>query len=165
MKIAFGYKKGSGKDTCVNYLINKYDGVVCSFSEPLYNILFYAQKMCGFNIEKDRFFLQNVGTNWARNKDKNVWVKLLLEKIKNIKPSKNIYINDVRFINEYTALKKEGFLCIKINRNIEGEIDKHISENELDVLEDNKWDYIIDNNNSIEELYKKLDDIIFKIIE
>lgn len=40
MKIAFGCTMGSGKDTSVSYLIEKYGGIKLSFSEPIYHIIF-----------------------------------------------------------------------------------------------------------------------------
>ena len=161
VKIAFGYKMGSGKDTSVEYLIKKYGGVKVSFSEPLYDILHYAQKVCEFSEEKDRWFLQTIGTEWARNKNPDVWVNLAIKRIREIeKENINVYNSDIRFYNELNILKKEGFICVKINREVDREFSNHISENELDNVEDREWDYVIDNNGSLEDLYKKIDKII-----
>jgi len=161
MKIAFGYKMRSGKDTSVDYLISKYGGEKISFSKPLYDILHYAQKICNFPQEKDRKFLQWIGTDWAREKDNNIWINLALKSIENIEG--NIYCSDVRFINEFKALKENGFIVIKIERNLvleDKNSTKHISENELDNIDDSEWNYIIKNNDTLEELYKKIDDIV-----
>lgn len=68
MKIAFGYKMSSGKDTSVDYLIKKYGGEKISFSKFLYNIMYYVQDLCGLEKEKDRHFLQLIGTEWGRKK-------------------------------------------------------------------------------------------------
>ena len=62
MKIAFGYKMGAGKDTAVDYLKQKYGGTHLSFAGPIYTILENAQHICGFPVEKDRQFLQFIGT-------------------------------------------------------------------------------------------------------
>ena len=161
MKIAFGYKMRSGKDASVDYLLNKYGGKKLSFSEPLYDILHYAQNICDFPPEKDREFLQWIGTNWARNKNKNVWIDVASRKIKEIKEG-NIYFSDVRFMNEFKMLKNNGFILIKINRYTKIS-DPHISENDLDKVEDCIWDYIIENNGTIQELYKKIDEIVLSI--
>jgi hypothetical protein len=170
MKIAFGYKISSGKDTCVDYLIEKYGGHKISFAQYLYDILYYAQKVCGFEVEKDRKFLQWVGTEWARMKDPDVWVRLTVqesERIEKEEINKNIYCSDVRFVNEFEALKKNGWILIKINRpEIKSDIRigtgsiSHISENMLDTVEDKEWDYIIDNNSSKEKLFQDLENII-----
>lgn len=166
MKISFCGKMGSGKDISVKYLINKYSGEKISFSKPLYDILYYSQKTCGFNIEKDRKFLQWIGTEWARNIDENVWLKLFH---KNMPMIGNVYCSDVRFINEFNFLKKDGFIVIKLIRNYDssnrigsGKSD-HISEEQLDNIDEKKMDFIIYNNGTLKDLYNKLDEIIQKI--
>lgn len=161
-KVAFGYKAGSGKDSCVEYLINKYGGIKLGFADPVYDILHYAQKACNIKTHKDRGFLQYIGTEWGRKEDPDMWVKLLFTKIPS---SKNCYISDVRFPNELKALKDNGWCCIKLNRNIqktrEGTGDlQHSSEIELDKISDYEWDFIIDNNGTLEELFCKLDDML-----
>jgi hypothetical protein len=166
LKIAFGGKMRSGKDTSADYLIKNHGGIRLSFSEPLYNILHYAQRVCNFTLEKDRWFLQTVGTEWARSKNSNVWIDLLIKKVNDVESSTNIYNSDVRFKNEFDALKKAGFILIKLKRKVV-EIDNgsvgHISEVELDSIPDSNWDYVIDNNDGIEELYRKLDSIIINL--
>jgi len=115
LRICFHGKMGSGKDTASDYLIRKYGGVKLTFAEPLYDLLYHCQKKCGFTIEKDRKFLQFIGTEWARTKDENIWIKLAIEKLKKL--NCNVFNNDCRFENELTALKNENFFCIKIVRD------------------------------------------------
>lgn len=162
MKIGFGCNMGTGKDISVSYLIEKYGGIKLSFAEPVYDILNYAQKTCSFSQEKDRKFLQFIGTDWAREINENVWIDILLKKIINC--NENIYVSDIRFLNELEALKNNNFICIKLVRNIN--IDRigtgsysHISENSI---EDKYWDFVIDNNGTLEELYIKIDNILLK---
>jgi hypothetical protein len=81
VKIAFGYKRRVGKDTSCDYLIGKYGGIKLSFAEPLYQILYFAQDICGFEHSKDRKFLQFVGTEWARTINSDVWAELLVKKV------------------------------------------------------------------------------------
>ncbi len=159
MKIAFGDKSRVGKDTCVNYLIKTYGGQHLSFAEDLYKILYYAQEVCGFKKSKDRKFLQFIGTDWAREIDNNIWINLTLKKAEVVKG--NLFISDVRFRNEFDALKKEGWTLVKIikdNPEVTGGILNHSSEK--NDIKDDEWDYIINNNESIEDLYCKLEDII-----
>ena len=166
-KIAFGGKMGVGKDTAVNYMISKLGGEKTSFAGPIYDILYYAQDKCMFKKEKDRKFLQFIGTDWARKIDPLVWIRLVLNK----QYKNNVYLSDLRFINEFKHLKNNGWICIKIQRsqksiknNRKGTgSSKHISETSLSSIPDKDWDYIIDNNNNIREFYKKLDDIIKNI--
>ena len=168
MKIGFGYKMSSGKDTCVNYLIETRGGIKIAFADALYDILYYAQNVCGFPKEKDRKFLQWIGTKWGREKNPEIWIELALKKSKELEKHNNVYCSDVRFLDEFFALKKDGWTLVKLNRDEIyneriGTGDKgHISENELDSLIDEEWDFIINNDGSLEELYEKLDKIIEK---
>lgn len=168
LKIAFGGNMGSGKDTCVDYLCTKYpEHTRISFAGALYDILSYAQEKCGFEKNKDRKFLQFIGTEWARNIDKNVWINIVLCKdIEGIG-----LLSDIRFPNEFNALKNNGWICIKVTRN---NIDKnrvgngdntHSSELSINDIKDEDWDFILDNNSTKEELYKRIDKIITKINE
>ena len=170
MKIAFGYKMSSGKDTSVDYLIKKYGGEKISFSKFLYNIMYYVQDLCGLEKEKDRHFLQLIGTEWGRKKDSDIWVNLTLKDIRNNNENKNFYCSDVRFLNEFKALKNDGWFCIKLIRNkvnkrrIGTGDQNHISENDLDSLDNSHWDFILDNNGDKENLFKKLDEIVKKLM-
>ena len=89
LRLAFGCKAGVGKSTAVDYLMQKHGGVELSFAKPLKNILLYAQQTCGFKENKDRGFLQWVGTDWARSKDENVWIHHVKNEIET-HPNKNL---------------------------------------------------------------------------
>lgn len=84
----------------------------------------------------------------------------------------NWVITDTRFPNELKAVKDKGGITIRVNRKPEGKwIDKqewdlhtkgivpHESETALDNAE---FDYVIDNNGSIEELVEKVREILTK---
>jgi hypothetical protein len=164
MKIAFGYKMGVGKDESVSYLIGKYGGAKVSFSSPLYDILNYAQKRCGFSLEKDRQFLQYVGTSWARAKDPDVWIDIALSEAPQVE---NLYISDLRFRNEFDILRREGWILVKIQRsNLDVDArsgtgsSTHTSETELDDTDDREWNYIITNDKSLNDLHNFLDNIV-----
>jgi hypothetical protein len=163
MKIAFGYGMRVGKDTAANYMMKQVGGKKLSFAHDLYDILHYAQDKCGFKKEKDRKFLQFIGTEWARSIDTNVWIKSVLDKSSG---TGNFYVSDLRFKNEFDALKANGWTCVKIIRNDNFVKDSsssetsHISETELDSLSDHEWDHIIVNNGTdsyfdeLRKLYK-----------
>ena len=162
LKIAFGGVMGSGKDTCVDYLCTKYpEHTRISFAGALYDILSYAQEKCGFEKNKARKFLQFIGTEWARNIDENVWINIVLGKdIKGVG-----LLSDIRFPNEFNALKNNDWICIKVTRD---NIDKnrvgngdntHSSELSINDIKDEEWDFIINNNSTLEDLYKRLDKI------
>ena len=167
MKIGFAGKMGAGKDISVKYLIKKYNGTKIAFSDPLYNILNYSQNICGFKNEKDRKFLQFIGTEWAREKDPDIWIKLALN---NSPLTGNVYCSDIRFKNELNALKDNNWIIIKIIRNkfdnkrIGSGNKDHISENDIENIDINLFDYILYNNDSFSNLYSQLDEIVKDII-
>lgn len=77
----------------------------------------------------------------------------------------NWIITDVRFKNEANAVKERGGITIRINRNTkscpyENLEEEHISETALDNYQE--FDYIIDNNSTIEELIEKVKEILIK---
>lgn len=152
---------GVGKDTAVDALTEKFGGRKVSFAGPIYDILHYAQQVCGFPKEKDRRFLQWVGSEWARKIDPDVWIKKALSTQEN----GNMFLSDLRFPNELSSAKEAGWFCVKIERvsvdeNREGTgSNSHQSENALDCVDDNEWDSVISNNGSIEEFKES----VFKV--
>jgi len=179
--IAFSGYKSNGKDTCCNYLVNKYKFVKLSFAEPLKQAC-----KCIFNLTDDELYgdskeninkiwnitprkiMQFVGTELFRNQinklipdiNNDIWVEILKQKIIN-NENKFIVISDLRFDNEYIMLKKLNAVIIKINRTNYNILDNHESENQLI----NKvMDYELYNNDSLEILYEQLDIIFNKIL-
>ena len=64
-------------------------------------------------------------------------------------------ISDLRFIEEYNAVKEKKGIVIYINRP-NYEFGQHASEREMkELLENDKYDFIIDNNGSIEDLFNQ----------
>lgn len=103
-----------------------------------------------------REFLQILGTECMRNNlHPNVWVNALFSE--HNENSKWI-ISDMRFPNEYDAIKKHKGLLIKVNRKTEI-VSEHPSEGALDHY---VFDYIIDNNSTIEDLNTKVLKILTK---
>nr|QBK87376.1 MAG: deoxynucleotide monophosphate kinase [Marseillevirus LCMAC201] len=157
LRLAFGCQARVGKDTACEYLKMKYGGGVYHFADPLYDILYYAQDLCGFQHQKDVKFLQWVGTEWGRTQKDTVWIDATLNRL----PAKeNCYVGDLRFPNEVTSLQKAGFVCIRIIRD-DRPIDRDSSHaSEVALANYNGWDAVLSNNGTKEELYEKLDDMI-----
>ena len=104
----------------------------------------------------------------------NIWIKKALRTIR-VK-STDEYINtfgkirafiipDMRFLNEYSAIKNmaaEGFNVITIGVHREGlSSDSHASETEIKYCVD-KCDFVLNNNRKISDLEDSVDEIITK---
>lgn len=149
LKIAFGHRAQTGKDTACSVLKNS-GAVQLSFAQPLYDLLHHCQRSLGFPEEKDREFLQFVGTEWARKKDSDVWARLLAEKVKRLEAegAECICVSDLRFPNEASMLKKLGFTLIKVDRP-KVPFMNHASETALDSFKD--WDYYMTNDKTLQD--------------
>ena len=159
IKIAFGGKMRVGKDTAVKYCKSQVDSWDhFSFSEPIYDIMNYAQKTVGISNKKDRKFLQYIGTEWGRDIDENLWINLLIKKANN-SAKDYIFVSDVRFENEFNTLKNDGWICVKIVKNTRIN-NNHISETSLDNIDDSKWDFVITNNSNVNEFYSQIKRIL-----
>ena len=111
-----------------------------------------------------RDVMQILGTNLLREGfNNNIHVAATLG---SIKENEKIIITDVRFPNELEAIKKHNGITIRINRGLVERTGKmiqepeHISENALDNYND--WDYVIENNGTIEELIEQVKKILIK---
>jgi hypothetical protein len=113
--------------------------------------------------------LQIIGTNVFRdNFDREVWIKSLFVDYDTYEKNNSLWIiTDVRFTNEATAIKDFKGVLVRINRN-EDKSDNssardknHPSEIALDNYE--KFDYIINNNGTLEELENKIKQIVTKL--
>jgi hypothetical protein len=182
-------KKGSGKDTFSDFICEKYNFTKYGFGDPIKNIAsiifgFSKEQLYGNKKEeidpiwgiRPRDFFQKFGTDYAQfilpthfpeifdcgDNKRTIWVKVFEQWYINQKrtnPDLKVVINDVRFKHEYDIIKKLNGYVIKINREVLN-TDNHISENELDNYDNNKFKYIIENNNSKQNLYNSIVNII-----
>lgn len=175
--------KQSGKDTIANYLVQKYNFTKYAFASPIKEV---SRILFGWNEKDDeilkevvdeqwgfsrRQFWQYFGTEWAQGElrnqfpsfDKNIGRCLWVKKFEQLflqDTTKNYVISDFRFIHEYEILKKYNPIAIKILRDSVVANDGHASETSFKIL---PCDYIIKNNNSVQDTYFQIDDIIKKI--
>ena len=107
-------KKGHGKDTFADYLVEHYGFVKLSFAEPLKKVckelFLLTDEQLYDPMEKEkvderwgkspRQLMQIIGTDILRKYyDEKIWVNLLLKKMEHYK-KKNIVICDIRHPNE-----------------------------------------------------------------
>lgn len=113
-----------------------------------------------------RQLLQKFGTEVGRNISPDLWVIALINSY--IEAKSNGYeedwiVTDVRFKNEAEAIRENGGILIRLNRNT-GFNDQHSSETALDDYKN--FDLIIDNNGTLDELIDKVYNFMkeFKLI-
>jgi hypothetical protein len=164
----------AGKTTMADHLVSNYQFQKVSFAGSL-------KKACKeiFNLSDEqlygtlketidpywgitpRYILQKVGTECMRNVfDKDIWIKSLGARIANT-PNSNYCCDDCRFINELCAIKEWGGKVIKLHRpgaKATGGIEGHSSETEL--LSFKEWSYVIYNDSTIEDFYRKIDNFM-----
>jgi dephospho-CoA kinase len=92
-----------------------------------------------------RKILQLMGTEVGRNIHPNVWVNIAMQKAD--KSDKIVLIPDMRFKNEMKAVQFRRGITVRVNRNVE--TGTHPSETELD---NESFDFVIDNNGSLDDL-------------
>lgn len=132
-----------------------------------------------------RQLLQEVGTDAMRNIiHPNTWVNALFADYTSKKYSVGIdkyghqtivdkypkwLITDLRFPNELQAVKDRGGITIRVNRLNSTNQDGHTYINKKDrthpselALDNAEFDYVIDNNGTIEELVIKVKEILIK---
>lgn len=119
-----------------------------------------------------REFLQKLGTEAIRDGiHTNAWVNSLMSGYKDMclewdeegnsvrsgKP--NWIIADTRFPNEIQAVIDQGGILVRIERDKRSTINAdHPSETALDDFKD--WDFVIDNNGSLEDLRMKAEGLL-----
>lgn len=127
-------------------------------------VKYVCTKFFGWNGVKDdqgRAILQYVGTDVVRAKDPNYWIDFVIS-ILRLFPEEWDYviIPDARFPNEISRLTERSFhvTSLRINRpgfdnGLTESQKKHPSETSLD---NEHFDYVIENSGSLEELEEKL---------
>lgn len=111
-----------------------------------------------------RFLMQSLMGEWARGMvHEDIWVKAAKERIKKINPGsdgvRRIIIDDLRFFNEKAWIQSENGITIKVQRS-SYRPDGHMSEGALELQ---SFDYIIDNDGTIDTLRQRTYNIIHEI--
>ncbi len=97
--------------------------------------------------------LLDIGTRVGRAYSDNVWLLNMAYRIKEAEKEEKqmAVITDVRFRNEFDWLKGKGFFMIKIIRDNQALIN-HISETGQNEIKDEEYNYVLDNNGTIDDL-------------
>lgn len=155
MNVGFVGRMQTGKTTSAEYLVNNYGFSRVSIAEPVKEIAtrFFRMK------RKNRRLLQTIGVN-MRQIEPNCWVNYLTDRVGHM--DGDVVVDDVRFVNEAEILEDKNFVLIKLVRSVnysEKELiySKHQSEMEVDKI---YTQYVVDNNSTLEGLYKQIDLIL-----
>lgn len=162
-------KARSGKGEIAKRLCEKYGYVEVGFADYLKEL---AVEVFGWDSDEiwvnrtpeSRKFMQLLGNEIGRAKNPNFWIKKLEERLKGKYKSKNVVVSDLRYENELIwGRNNSGQLWVVKRPGAEKMIEanpEHISEHDLDTWTD--WDTIFINDGAIEDLYRKVDEIIEK---
>jgi hypothetical protein len=111
--------------------------------------------------EKSRYFLQWLGTEWARCQiHPDIWVRIFLKNLTKLDPAQHIFCTDLRFHNECKALRENGFVSIRVERPEQDRVAAgaslmaHPSEVDVPFLD---VDLTIYNRSTLEDYYAQLD--------
>jgi len=179
-KIIFGFvgQMASGKDTAANYLEEKYNGKNFSFSDMLGDVL----KRYHLELNRDNYIKASEAMREYFGDE--IMSKTLAEDIKNdehqiISISNVRRPNDVKYLKDlpgfvlveisadpkvrYERLTKRGEKSDDNNKTFEQFLEDHKRSTELTIDEiASQATEHIDNNGSLEDLYRQLDELIHK---
>ena len=122
MRIAFFGSPGCGKSTLSRQMAALYGGTMLSFASPLRKCV---SQTFGIPIDdlmtvpekyKWRQLLQFCG-NRMRDVDANYWVDIMARTIDSHPPSTHMFLDDVRYPNEYDVLRQRGFEMVHVGTN------------------------------------------------
>lgn len=173
--IVLSGKKRVGKDTVAKLLVEKSPRIIHTHSLADYIKYIIYHLLGHFNDDdKDipnyyngkslrdyyrlmgKFIVDNFGKDFIINKFINSYLNYFT------KNCDYMILTDMKFKNEYDKLKGLNPIFIRIKRNT-GIIDDHYTETDLDDIPDSEFDYIIDNNGSVDDLKIKVNNILSKL--
>jgi hypothetical protein len=111
-----------------------------------------------------RQLLIDLGTEFGRVYNKDVWLDNLAYRISKLKNKSAVIVSDLRFFNELDKFKSLGFYRIRLLRNSALKID-HPSETEQDLIKDAEFDYVYYNEGSLEDLQAQAKNIVKDLLE
>lgn len=189
IKVAFSGKANSGKDTVAELFVHCFLGiseknkaVSMALADPIKEMVkvmfpktndyvLYGpsknrmQVVPGAFLEGQpltyRKLLQHLGTEVGRGYKETVWLDVMDYKMEKAeKDGIDLFIiKDCRFVNEFLHLKNSGCVMIRVKRG-EQLVMGHASEIEQESIMDSEFDYIIDNNGTLDDLSDDVEFIV-----
>ena len=170
--LGLGYEKRQGKSTVARYLCKYYGFKEFAFADPIKDViktLFNFPPTYIDNKEEMwpeigfsyREACQKIGEGFRQLYGTDFWINQLHRKIQPVLNQKgNVVISDVRHVEEIEAVMNWAGSTIKITSHLpqEDKSSTHISETALKNWD--KWDFKIENDSSLQDLHKKVDEIM-----
>ena len=173
-----GYAQ-TGKDTVAEHIVKSYGYKRVAFADPIRQALYKLDpkiridEMTGASLANAvdhmgweevkklssdaRELLQRFGTEVGREMfGQDFWVD---QAFRGVSKFNKIVFADVRFPNEFRAIKSREGIILRIVKPGTAAVNYHVSETALD---NHSFDATIVNDGSKEDLYKKIDDVIRK---
>lgn len=107
-----------------------------------------------------RRMMQTLGTEWGRGLDPDFWVQVMEARLSVHDArysSARIVVDDMRFPNEFDAMRRFGATLVRVDRPGESVTPSHASEGALDHYE---FTHTIQNTGSLEDLYTQVDRLV-----
>lgn len=157
IRIAFGSKARTGKDTSADYVCKRFGVKKQQFSKPVYDIMHLIQDYFGKEHCKDPEVLQLIGEGLRNTTTytKDVWANVVMDKLGNNPAA----ISDLRYPNEYAKLKASGFVTVRTQR-ANRIIDRDPNNPSETSLDNQQFDEVINNDYSKIALYARINYIL-----
>lgn len=154
--IGFCHRARVGKDTAGSYLVANYGFKRISFADFLKKEIDQVLSVFGQRYqEKNKDQLRPMLIAWGqyrREQNHDHWLSQV-EKAVNSEPDIKFVVTDVRYPNEADWIKSQKGLVIRIKRDTGLNIPSEA------IMDKYRVDFTIDNNKTIEELYRSIDRI------
>lgn len=121
-----------------------------------------------------RRFIQTVGTELGRNfyGPEDIWIKMLTD---NLNENERTVVDDCRYPDEAEALKKHGFMIIRVHRDMEAwqaDLQRNYTPDDLwqvlnhpseSLMKDYKADWDIYADDGLSNLHQAVDDLMLAL--
>lgn len=180
--IAFGHQKGVGKDTIIKYMIDilrpesrRLRIVRRGFADKVYDVCHHLWGWAGFrereyyaanhaakndvllNGKTVRQMLIEVGTPVMRAYDDDVWINAALK----AEDFDILFVNDLRFPNEFKAIRRLGGTLIKVIRPGLA-VPTDVADTALNDC--TEWDLTVNNDGELGRLHNLAQTLVQKYV-
>lgn len=169
----------SGKSETAKYLVSKYDYGMLTFAQPMKDMISILlrnlrydentiRRMLYGDLKEEaipelstetkkitpRILLVSLGSEWGRAMiNDDMWVTIASN---SLSPNLKYVCEDVRLFNEAEQLRRKDFKIIRVVNSRVPKVES-ISEGKLDGY---SFDHIINNEGTIQDLHKEIDNMI-----